>query len=299
MKKEEAIELLTKSTDDDFVVRTSSEEQTFLANFKEAEVEKAIKPIIGDIHSRYEADFEAIVGAKKPEGVKGYTWIKEEAAKLKGSANKLSQAEVKLAELEDQLKEGKVDEAAKQKIDDLKKEVKRLEGNFSTAKAEWEKGIESERTKFRETQIKSELNHAMVGFKFLPKEIIDDQVREPFVNKVLNDLIGISYFDDSGKLVFKDTEGNIMRNKDSAVVTPNELLQSKLKPILDNGKQQPGLGNEKDGKTKSTVQTTIDIPLTVDTPVKLTAYLRKNYPDLAPHSKEYQDAFVKYSTAMQ
>lgn len=295
MKKDEALKLIETLPDEEIIVRTSSQEQEFLTNFKEAEVEKAIKPHIGNLHAQYEADFEPILG-KKPEGAKTYAWIKEEGAKLKQAADKLSQAETKLVELETQLKSGKLDEAATKKIEDLTKEVSRLEKLHKSAKQEWEQGLEKERSEFRSLRIKSELNHSMMGFKFLPKEIIADEVREPFVNQVLNDLVRIADFDDTGKLIFKDTEGNLMRNKEAAVVTPAELLSAKLKPILDNGKQQPGLGGENGGKGKGNEpQTSIVVPAHIGTITELTAYLRMNYPNIKPQSEEYKVAYAKYS----
>jgi len=296
MKKDEIISLIEKTPEADFVIRTAEDEATFLANFKEQEVEKDIKQHIGKLHSQYEQDFETILGQKKPEGVKGYAWIKEEGTKLKSAADKLSQAEVKLAQLETQLKDGKVDEAAKLKIEELSKEVKRLETHHKTAKADWEQSIEKEREMFKNTRIKSDLNHAMMGFKFLPREIIADEVREPFVNQVLSELVKISYYDDSGKLIFKDSKGNIMRGQDAAVVTPSQLLAQRMKPILDNGKKLEGADGGKDGKGKDeNPPSTIDVPVTVKTLTELTTYLRTNYPSLKPQSEEYKLAFAKYS----
>jgi hypothetical protein len=79
-------------------------------------------------------------------------------------------------------------------------------------------------------------------------------------------------------------------------MTPGELLQAKLAPILDKGKQQQGLGTGKDGKPKNNEpQTDIVIPTTVDTPQKLTTWLRTNHPDLKPQSKEYVETFARYS----
>lgn len=295
MNKDEALKFIETNPDADLVIRTAADEAKFLANFKEAEVEKEIKSHIGNLHNQYEKDVEPIFG-KKPEGAKTYNWIKDEASKLKAAADKLTAAETKLTELEKQLKEGKVDEAAMRKIEELDKEVKRLEKLHKTAKQEWEQGVEKERSEFRNVRIKSELNHAMVGFKFLPREIIADEVREPFVNQVLNELVVIADFDDTGKIIFKDQEGKLMRNKELAVVTPTELLAVKLKPILDNGKKLQGLGSDKDGNGKQNeVQTSIDVPVHIDTVTKLTAYLRTNYPDIHPQSKEYQAAFAKYS----
>jgi len=299
MKKEAVIELFEKNPEADLVVRTADEEATFLANFKEQEIEKGIKPLIGDLHSRYEADFEGIVGTKKPDGMKGYKWIKDEATKLKTASDELSSTKEKLVELEVKLKDGKIDEVAKEKITDLQGEVKRLEKLHKTSKADWEEGVKKERTEFKKTRIKSELNHSMVGFKFLPKEIINDEVREPFVNKVLEDLVSIADFNDDGKLVFKNTEGEVMRGTDAAVVTPLELLQSKLKPILDNGKQQPGLGTKGEGKGKDDTPVTVEVPATVNTPLKLTTYLRTNFPDMKPQSDEYKAVFAKYTKEMQ
>ena len=53
MKIEEVLEIFEKNPEADLVVRTADEEATFLANFKEAEVEKEIKPHIGKLHSMY------------------------------------------------------------------------------------------------------------------------------------------------------------------------------------------------------------------------------------------------------
>lgn len=300
LKKEDAIKFVTESTDAEFVVRTASEEQTFLANFKEQEVEKDIKPIIGKLHSQYEHDFETVTGLKKPEGEKGYNWIKTEAARMKAAADKLSQAEAKLLTLEEQIKNGKTDEAAKAKIEELTSEVKRLENLHKKAKSEWDESIQKERSEFRSTRIKSELNHAMLGFKFLDPAIVAKDVQETYIDKTISELGRIADFDDTGRLIFRDAEKNVMRNKDAAVMTPSELLEAKLTAILDKGKHQPGLGTGKDGKGKDNEpQTDIVVPITVDTLQKLTAYLRKNYPDLSPSSKEYIAAYQKYSKELK
>jgi len=293
--KEEAIKTINESTSVDFVVRTPEQEQQFLADFKEAEVEKAIKPQIGKLHSMYEADFEGVTGQKKPEGVKGYNWIKEEAKKLKESADKVKDYEAKLTTLEEQLKTGKMDEVAKVKIDELTSEVKRLEGLHKKAKDEWNAGLERERGEFRSTRIKAELNHALLGFKFLDRAIIADDVRDTYINKTISELAQIADFDESGKLIFRDAEKMVMRNKDNAVVTPSELLEAKLSSILDKGKQQPGLGARDNGKGRSDeAQTDVVVPTTVNTKTKLTAFLRQNYPDMLPQSPEYKAAYTKY-----
>ena len=296
LKKEDALKLINDSTDAEFVVRTASEEQTFLANFKEQEVEKDIKPIIGKLHSQYEQDFESVTGLKKPDGEKGYNWIKTEAARMKASADKLSQAETKLTKLEEQIKDGKTDEAAKAKIEELTGEVKRLENLHKKAKTEWDESISRERSEFRSTRIKSELNHAMLGFKFLDPAIVAKDVQETYINKTINELAQIADFDDTNRLIFRNAEKEVMRNKDAAVMTPSELLEAKLAAILDKGKHQPGLGTDSKGKGKDNEpQTDVVVPVTVDTPQKLTTYLRANYPDMTPSSKKYIEAYAKYS----
>jgi len=293
--KEQAIELINNSTEAEFVVRTAAEEQQFLANFKEAEVEREIKPHIGKLHSMYEADWESVTGSKKPEGVKGYNWIKDEAKKLKESADKLSQTESKLTQLEEQLKSGNTDGAAKARIDELTGELKRVETLHKKAKEDWNASVEKERTEFRTTRIKAELNHALLGFKFLDRAIIADDVRDTYINKTISELAQIADFDDTGKLVFRDSEKMVMRNKDQAVMTPGELLEAKLGSILDKGKQQSGLGSKDNGKGRTNeAQTDVVVPQTVDTKMKLTTFLRKNFPDMLPQSKEYKDAYAKY-----
>jgi len=294
MKKEEALKFIESNPEAELVIRTADDEATFLANFKEAEVEKEIKSHIGNLHQQYEKDFEPILG-KKPDGVKTYNWIKEEGTKLKSAAEKLTTAETKLGELETKLKEGKGDDALVKRIEELQGETKRLEKLHKTAKEEWEQSRVKERTESLNLRKRSDLTNAMMGLKFLPKEIIDEDVRKTYVDKVLGELITIADYDESGKLVFKDTENQLMRNKDMVVVTPNELLSDRLKKILDNGRQQPGLGTDDTGKGKSDLHTDVVVPPTVSTITELTTYLRANYPNMKPQSKEYQVAFAKYS----
>lgn len=294
--KDEALAKINEKPDADFIVRTAEEEAAFLANFKEQEVEKDIKTHIGKLHTQYEADFESVTGLKKPEGEKGYNWIKAEAKRLKEGVDKLSQAENKLKELEQQVKDGKIDAVTAKKIEEQEREITRLENLYKQKQQEWEQSIAEERNEFRTTRIKSELNHAMLGLKFMDTAIIDKAVQETYINRTIDELAQIADFDEKHGLIFRDSDKNIMRNKDAAVMTPSELLQSKLAPILDKGKVQPGLGTGKDGKRREeTIHTDIVVPSTVDNLQKLTAYLRNNYPDLKPQSQEYITAFKKYS----
>ena len=82
--------------------RNSEEMQELLNNHAKNYWESKIGDEIGKVHGGYDQDFKEVLGIEKPQGVKSYTFWKEQVAKLKENANPdlLSEKDQQIAELQ-------------------------------------------------------------------------------------------------------------------------------------------------------------------------------------------------------
>ena len=274
MKIAEAKKLIEEFKGEDIIVRTPDQEQEFLANFRNEVVEKDVKPVAGQIHSRYEQDIAEITGQKKPDGKKAYDWMKDVLRTAWEQGKQLEPIRQQLAETEKKLKDGKVDEVLKAKVEELGKEVTRLEkinkDNSDKHKAE----LDKEKKANMEVRKRTDLTYALTGMKFLPKEIVAEDVRKIFIEKVIADLIPVADYDESGAMFFRDAEGNKMRSSDSAVITSVQLLSQRLASVLDRGKSQTGTGGNGSPERTEYTGETIPLPDTIKTQAELTRHLR-------------------------
>jgi len=149
-----------------------------------------------------------------------------------------------------------------------------LESHNKETVEQYKSELEKEKANSATIRKQTDLSYKVAGMKFLPDDMVMPAVRQTYIDKVMGEIVSISSYDDNGKMYFKDTEGNIMRNEDSSVKTPEQILCEKLEPILDKGKQQPGVTVDKakpDGKTSGEV---IAYPSSVTTLRELTAFLK-------------------------
>lgn len=270
-------ELVKAATDAGFIIRSKDEETTFLTAHEKAVIEKGIKPEVFKIHTAYAKDIEEMTGQKVPEGEKPYKFFKQIMPDIMKRANEAKSYQEKMTALETQIKDGKLDDVAKSKIADLERERDQLKEIHKKSEKEWEGKFQTEKQSTVNTRKKSDLSHALVGVKFIDKSIVAEDVRQIVIDQKITELLAISDYDEKGVMIFKDQNGDVMRDKKTMEpLTAIQVLTDRLASIIDKGVQQPGLGA--DGKKKEPgkdVQLSgIVIPATIVTRMQLTTFLQ-------------------------
>ena len=132
-----------------------------------------------------------------------------------------------------------------------------------------------------------------MGIKFLGS--VPDDARNALIEIAKNDVVKDASFLD-GNVVFLDADGNPKRDDEYNKVTMEVRLKEKLKSIIDEGRQQPGV-KIKDPvikkNEKGDIDVTISIPDTVQTMADLIDHLPKA--GIARNSAEYYPTLEKYS----
>lgn len=211
---------------------------------------------VGDLHGQYDRDIEEATGLKKPDGMKTYEWMKKDVLPKVTKATKLQSKLDKAIEdktaLETQLKDGKIDEATKQKLSDNENLITDLRGQLSTQKTESEKALTEAQNKNATILINNEFDRALVGKKFKDENIISKAVRESFISNAKQAILAEykpDWIDDGKggqKLVFRNEAGEIARNEKNGLnpFTAEELFTNKIGDVLEVGKQQQGGGTK-------------------------------------------------------
>lgn len=261
---------------------------------------------LGEVHGQYDRDISEATGLKKPDGVKTYDWMKTTVLpKVKQSTEleeKLKTAQTEKATLEQQLKDGKVDEAVKQKLIDSEKLVADLQAKVTADKEAHEKALLDAQTQNASILVNNEFDRALVGKKFKDEKIISKAVRESFINNAKTAILAENKADwiDDGKggktLVFRDEKGEIKRNPENGLnpYTAQELFIGKIGDVLDLGKQQKGAGTEQPGGGAGGAGSALDLAgatTQVEADELTTDYLMGK--GLTRGSQEYNDEFTK------
>jgi hypothetical protein len=274
--KEEAIKLINDSKETDFVVRSTGEETTFLENHKKTVIETAMKPEVFKIHSAYAKDFKDILGIEVPEGKKPYKVLQELGPDIRRRADETKTYQEKVDLLEKQIKDGVTDGVTKSKIDQLEKDLAQVRQLHKDSEKTWESKLTEEKQSAVKIRKRSDLSSAILGFKFIDKSVMPEDVRQNYIEVKIAEAMQLSDYDEHGVLYFKDQNGNkILDQKTMVPITAAQFLTEKLTPIIDKGIQQPGLGA--DGKPivrqGDTPKSKLSIPPTVDSRMKLTTFL--------------------------
>jgi len=288
MKKEDAIKKIQDSEKEDFEVLTAEEKSELLDNYKTTEVEKEIGSRIGKVHQQYDDDFESLTGARKEANEKTYDFIKKHWGSLKEKVGDVEKLNKEITKLKDDIKNASGDEALKKELqsvrDTAKEKVTKLEGEIETLK-------KSSFTK----DAASFVNKGMTGLVF--KKGIEQSVIDNFIET--NQKIAIGKVKDvNGNFVFIGDDDQPLINKDTfKAVTPAEMMNDLLKPILETGKKQPGTGTDgepkvekdKDGKI---TDVNLDVPENIKTNPDLIKYLLEK--GMTKDSDEFHAAYKKY-----
>ena len=226
---------------------------------------------VGDIHGQYDRDIEAATGLKKPEGTKTYEWMKTDVLpKVKATQDvevKLATALAEKTTLEEQVKNGKVDEVVKQQLIDANKLVADLQKKATEDKATYDKSLLDVNTANAGILVNNEFDKALVGQKFKDDKIISPAVRDSFIANAKLGILAENKPDwiDNGAggktLIFRDAQGEIKRNSANGLnpFTASELFLESIGDVLDQGKKQPGAGSKAPGGGGGGGATTLDL----------------------------------------
>jgi len=266
MKKDEAIAKINESDNDDFQVFTKDEHETFLTNYKETEVSKAIKKDILDVHSNYERDIKEVLGVEKESNEKTYDFLKRQ---LKGLKSDIQEKESKIVDLEKAVNDKSGDEAlkmAQSNYDALQKKYQKTLDEFKAEK-------ESQTNEINRVKLMNKADHALMGIKFLGN--VPEDARRALIEIAKEDVIKDASFL-NGNVVFLDESGEPQRDDQYNIITMEARLKEKLKSIIDPGRQQKGVDikepvtKDKDGKTVVNVT----VPDTVNSMAGLIEHLQ-------------------------
>jgi len=282
LSKEEALKKVQESESPELEVFTTEEHKTFLENYEDS----VIAPKVSEIYSKIDSDIFEQTGKKRPGNMKTYNFMKEVIGELKTNGEKSTALESEISELKDKIKNNAGNES-------LKKDLEAVQKLYADEKKQWGEEKTQLLTSHQQAKLENELDKSATGLKF--KDSIAESVRKVVLQSVKSDLLKSAEIVD-GRMIFKDTNGDTLRNKDNALnpFTPEEMLRLKLKDILDEGRKIEGTGVkpkiiEADGKK------TIDyIPsASVKTKDDLGADILSQ--GLTRGSEEYKLAYAKYS----
>ena len=270
------------SKPEDFILRTSEEDATYMENFRASEVEKALEPEVNKAYSNIDTVLSGITGVKKNANEKTSVYTKRVLDELKSKADKYPDLEQEIANLKEKV--GKNADAK------LLADLENVRAEFAAFKTAKESEIETLRKDTDLNERKSVIEAEVNSFEFDPS--IKENVLKVYKQTIINGLLQSSEKRD-GQIVFLDDKGNPLRNqaKNLAAYTANEIVAERMKDVI---KQKRVLGGPpKPGDPPVSPKT---VPDTVKTKIELTEYLMKE--GLKRGSKEYNDAYAQLSEAL-
>lgn len=265
--------------------RNSEEGQTLLNNHAQNFWDSKIGDEIGALHGKYDNDFSEVLGIKKPDGVKSYTFWKEEVQKLKEGSNPglLSEKDQKIQELQKALEESEGSEHFKSLYEKLQKDSELRIGELTQKISDYD-------NKFRLGKIESIVNKAMGGFEFNSE--LPEDVRNSFVDGVISQLISNAKVMEDETVTFYENESPILDPKTLAKMDAESILKSKLASVL--AKKNPTSGGGVDpSKIDPNNPSRMNVSATITTAKTQTQLFEAITKELASKgmkkgSKEYQ-----------
>jgi len=241
MNKEEALKLINENDNEDWHVVPKTEHDTFLTNYKETEVSKGIKEHVSGVHQKYDDTIQSVLGKTKPVDVKTHVFLKEQLESMIGD---IQSKESKISDLEKAVNDKSGDEALKLVKSDLAALKAKHQNTLDGYKAE----KESYQSEIHKVKMKNQVDHSLMGIKFL--SAIPEDARNAMIEVAKNDVVESASFLD-GKAVFLDANGDPERDDQYNIVTIEARMKDKLKSIIDVGREQKGVKVEDPKKVKT------------------------------------------------
>jgi hypothetical protein len=214
-------------TEKKYVVRDEATEATFRAN-----LETQISTDLTRKHAEtVEKDVLEITGIPKQQNEKYYDYLRRAATEKLQSVTKLEK------ELTDLKSKSNPSEADKARIQQLEEGVNKM-------KKEHQEAIEKKDVELKTFRTLAPIETAIAALRAKYKKDLPASVLTVMENTVKNDLLKIAEVDEKGNIYFKDAEGKpLIRQSDMGKLTPEEVVNERMKDVIDTGIQQPGGGS--------------------------------------------------------
>lgn len=286
-----------------------------IASMSEIDEGTVIGNKIADIYNRLDADIEKASGLKKATSEKTYEFAARAIGEVRknGGADLQTQLDALKAEkteLEKKIKNGDGDGALKTQLANIEKDLADAKSQVKQWKDKHKEDIEAKEKALLDAQkeaIALRVNHqfdiALASVKYdekIPKEVRDtyiENAKAALMSEYTPDFIDNG---NGGKtMVFKKGE-EIQRNKENGLQpwTATELLQNKLSPIIDKGKQATGTGTKPGAPGAANASGSVDLS-GVRTKVEATETIGKHLvaQGIARGTNEFNDKMTEITAA--
>lgn len=251
-------------TDYKYVVQDEQEHATFKTNYENDVVARKTS----EWATNLEKDVKELTGIDKTDpNEKYYDYFKRATKTVKESVAPL-QAEL------DRLKKAGNPNAADQA------RIKQLEDAIVEEKTRYGTEIDGYKKKIHDLTVGNNLVTALAAIRGKYKKDIPPAIIETVEKVTLQELIGIAKVQDDGKVTYLDKDGKPLVNTSTyQPLTEAELLEQRLKDLIDTGRQQGGAGGGAPeggggaGAAGDPPAEIKDIPATVKTKKDLTDHL--------------------------
>ena len=205
---------------------------------------------IGELHGKYDEDILTVSGVEKNQGEKSYDYTKRVIASFKEDAGKVAGLSTKVQTLEQQIADGKGNEAIAQQLTDTKQKLEEAQGLLTTKQQAWETEKAGYETNLSKIQVQHQFDAATKGLKFKPE--YPENIQTTLINSAKETLLSKykTDFIDDGKggkqMVFRDEKGVIQNNPENQLnpYTAEELIKVQLKDVLGEQRKAAGGGGE-------------------------------------------------------
>jgi len=204
---------------DNFILRTVKEDEIFLENFRQGEVEKKVL----EIHEGYEKDIKDVTGLAKRPREHTYDFNKRLLTELKTKADKADEIEAENVRLkETQTKGG--DPSLIADLENVRKE-------FTEYKTQKDQEVEKLAKEHKHFKADNVIRGAANAFEYDPA--VPESLLSVYKDKVISELVAIAD-EREGNTVFLDEKGIPLRNKEKSLApyTAEELVYERMKDVI-------------------------------------------------------------------
>jgi hypothetical protein len=211
-----------------------------------------------EVYNQLDATIARETGIQRNGDEKTYLYLERAARELAGKANSVERLNTKIHDLtaeRDRLKkaieDGTGDEKLRKELSQAQKDLDSIKNQYNTLKADYDKQKNDHAAELINFRIDNEIASAQGGIKF--KAELPETATSVLLAQAIGKIKAIKHeVIDDGKggqmLRFLDENGAVMRNPENVMepYTIAELLKRELKQmgVLDEGRQQPGIGSQ-------------------------------------------------------
>lgn len=208
------------------MVTSTEKGKGLLENYATSYFEKNIGSKIAEVHNRYDADIEEVLGIKREPNEKTFEFNKRLLLKLKEYETSGKAPNEDMRKLQEELTKLKAADSQKDNL---------LTSKINELKSEYEAKISEMQSKYQSQKIESFISSAISSLKFndsIPKVALDATKQAK-----INELMKAAKIDDKGNIIFVDENGQQLRNKLHAIMSIDEILKNELSELLASDKK--------------------------------------------------------------